>query len=146
MRPMILTWWSSVRWRSAWPGSLVPMSDPVPGLTSIVERHLRDLMDAESRRVDERFTSQQRAIEEVASRTAADKASANEWRGAMVDRESRFVTVEAHAALVEKVNDQGSRQVADAGRSAGVKIALAALVTIVTLLAAVAGVILAFNS
>lgn len=63
------------------------------------------LLKERDRRYRERFNSQERALKLLADQTRADKAQANEWRGALGDKDAHFVTKEAFQALSDRVGE-----------------------------------------
>ncbi len=78
-----------------------------------LREHLRQIREVEIRRIDdrfiesmsrleERFQSQKEALLVTAELAKEAKASANEWRGAMKDRESTFMPREEFQAILRE--------------------------------------------
>lgn len=59
------------------------------------------------------------------------RASANEWRAAMVDREARFVTLAAYEGAVEKLNEVTRRLERNEGKNSGIGLSWAILLAAV---------------
>lgn len=108
------------------------------------DRQLRDLFDAEIRRIDQILSERekqtnialgaaQRAIEKADTEAERVRLAQNEWRGAMNDRETKFVRREEHDLLEGQVDYL--RRAADAG--AGRRTAWVAAAGIITTLIAI---------
>ena len=130
------------------------MTEPTDQVT--LRAYIRDLMDERDRRYGERFDAQALAV--AAALTAAKEAvqvgetnaqrwreSANEWRGAMSDRESSFLSRleynAEHKALENKVNSLQARVDKSEGQSRGLSKVGATAVGTASILAAIAIVI-----
>ena len=103
----------------------------------LVREHTLAILSANDQRYQERFAAQEKAVKDAlaaqekavnAALAASEKAvsvaennaekwraNANEWRGAMTDREQRFVSVTEHNLLKERIDkhEGGSKGMRD---------------------------------
>lgn len=100
--------------RSEGSGGSVPAA-PTRWTADLVLEHVRTMIDANDRRYMDRFESSEKAVN--AALAASEKAvsvaetnaekwrdNANEWRGAMTDREARFVSHTEFGLLKERLD------------------------------------------
>lgn len=103
--------------------------------------------------VDTRFAAQekhaatvqelsQRAINKAEENTASWKASANEWRGAMTDREKHFFTVAEAKAMDARIDDLSERVKARDARGEGLHQGWAILLAVIGAAGVVATIVM----
>ena len=75
----------------------------VMALFEMERHHARDLREADDVRYEQRFKSSQSALEQASRELSSYKASQNEWRATMADRDKAYISRPEHDALAEKV-------------------------------------------
>jgi hypothetical protein len=88
-------------------------------LVGVKFKSLRRLLKERDRRYEDRFKGQEQALSLLAQQTKADKAQANEWRGALADKDSRFVTREAFSAVLDRVTALETYRTSEVSESKG---------------------------
>ncbi len=78
------------------------LRDHIMQLREVEIRRIDDRFIAQMARLEERFMSQKEALLVTADLAKEAKASANEWRGAMKDRESTFLPREEFQAILKE--------------------------------------------
>lgn len=120
-----------------------------------LKEHLEKIFEERDKRHDERFDAQEKATQKAfesaekatlkaEEQTREWKASANEWRDAMNDREIRFTPTPAHDALAEKVADLALRMKGAESRSVGLQTGWNNLATGINVTATIISLIAAF--
>jgi len=103
---------------------------------------IRELLREMDARQTQRFEAQEKATEKVDQRTREEKASANEWREAMKDREQSFVArseyTQMHKAMDDRVTELKEAMDRIAGKGIGLNAGWGYLVGGLGMLAAVA--------
>jgi hypothetical protein len=105
---------------------------------------LRDLFQSEIRRIDQvlaerekqvnlALTASEKAIDKADTEAERARQAANEWRGAMSDREKGFTPLTAHDLLQRQVNDVVTRQFEARGRQAAWVAAAGIIATLIAI-------------
>lgn len=114
-----------------------------------LRQEIHGLLRESDRRYEQRFEAQEQANEKFESENRAWREQANEWRGAMTDRERDFLSrreaEQQFYALNEKVDAQGSRLDRTEGRGIGLNAGWVYLLGAASFVAAIVAIALALT-